>query len=94
MGHSRRKRKRYRSEVTEATARSPGYCRGWARGAPVGARDLALIRKAIAQGWEVPRAVQQRAMSDLLQTLENTEDPYLVIRIARLCLWLDVRQGP
>ena len=94
MGYSRRKRKRFRSEVTEATARSPGYCRGWARGAPVGARDLALIRKAIVQGWDVPRSVQQRAMSDLLETLENTEDPNLLIRIARLCLWLDDRQGP
>jgi hypothetical protein len=33
-------------------------------------------------------------MSDLLETLENTEDPNLLIRIARLCLWLDDRQGP
>lgn len=86
---SRRRRKRYRRETAEATARTPGFCRGWGRGAPVGARDVAMVRRAIREGWQTPEAVQQRALNDLMGVVENGRDDCLALRIVWMLMWLD-----
>ena len=48
---SRKRRKRHRAETTEATGKTPGYCGGWGRGVPVDRADIAMIRRAIREGW-------------------------------------------
>ena len=86
---SRRRRKRYQRETAEATARTPGFCRGWGRGAPIRYRDVAMVRRAIREGWQTPEAVQQRALNDLLDVVVNGRDDWLALRIVWLLMWLD-----
>lgn len=86
---SRRRRKRWRRETAGATAKKPSYCGGWGRGAPIGHRDVAMVRRAIREGWQTPEATQQRALNDLMAVVENGRDDWLALRIVWLLMWLD-----
>jgi len=50
---------------------------------------VAMVRRAIREGWQTPEAVQQRTMNDLLAVVENGRDDWLALRIVWLLMWLD-----
>jgi hypothetical protein len=88
---SRKARKRYRREVlAEATGKRPGSAGGWGRGVPVDRADIAMIRRAIREGWLVPDSTKSRAIDDLMKAFE-TAKPRQAIVIAKLFLLMDER---
>ena len=91
---SRRQRKRKRLEVEpstsagEATAKTPGFAGGWGRGLPRQRGDLAMIRRAVREGWETPQSVKDRVMDELMREFEAADDRQ-AIRIVRLFIAID-----
>ena len=64
---SRRKRKQERRKSAEATA-PPSDCRGgWGQGLPVKAEDMALVRRAVREDWQVPPLVRAAVVEEFTQ---------------------------
>jgi len=55
---------------------------------PVDRADIAMIRRAIREGWLVPDSTKSRAIDDLMKAFE-TAKPREAIGIARLFMAMD-----
>ena len=50
--------------------------------------DLAMIRRAVREGWETPQSVKDRVIDELMRDFE-TADAMQAIRITRLFIAID-----
>jgi hypothetical protein len=71
---SRKKRKRYRLQKPEATAKEPGSTIGWGNGYPTTRSDLVLLRHAINEDWPVAANVRTAIAKEIVDTHSATSD--------------------
>ena len=82
---SRKKRKRYRQRIAEATAKTPRTCGGWGQGVPTTRSDLVLLSHAINEDWPVPENVRLAIVAELGGEI-GTKDARRFLAVTRVFL--------
>jgi len=73
--------------MTATEISSPNHAGGWGIGSPIRRSDLALLRKAIREGWDVPKGTRREIMDRLKECLESDRhNGRLAIRAAEVIL--------
>ena len=86
---SRKKRKRYRQQLAEATAPAPFKTRGgFGEGCEMRRSDWRLVRGAIYRGWPIPDSVRSQIMDRLGESFDD-DSPRMGIAVVRTVLAME-----